>query len=157
MNNYFKKYESTKDLHRELTNIFLLVTETSYYNYCYCNKLSDKRRECGLCSLCHFLFHNNNIMDGLSPEKFLQLNHDNRSKLNEFVSKISPFFDRMDFEDKSSLEFFDNQYSWSMRDYSTGTYHSMTLSEIIENDKEFVKRNPQLFDADFLKKIDYTT
>ena len=43
-----------------------------------------------------------------------------------------------------------------MRDYSSGTYHSMTLNEIIENDKEFLKRNPQLFDADFLKKIDYT-
>ena len=78
-----------------------------------------------------------------------------RSKLDMFVSKISPFFDRMEREDKNSLEFFDNEYSWSMRDYSSGTYHSMTLDEIIENDKEFLKRNPQLFDADFLK-IDYT-
>ena len=155
MNNYFKKYESTKDLHRELTNIFLLATEQSYYSYCYCDKLTDKR-ECALCSLCHFLFHNNNLMDGLPPEKFLQLNYDNRSKLDIFVSKISPFFDRMEHEDKSSLEFFDNEYSWSMRDYSSGIYHSLTLSEIIENDKVFLKNNPQLFDAEFLKKIDYT-
>ena len=107
MNNYFKKYESTKDLHKELTNIFLLATEQSYYNYCYCDKLDKKKecalslfklgkkKECGLCSLCHFLFHNNNLMDGLPPEKFLQLNYDDRSKLDMFVSKISPFFDRM--------------------------------------------------------------
>ena len=65
-------------------------------------------------------------------------------------------FDRMEHEDKSSREFFDNEYSWSMRDYSSGIYHSLTLSEIIENDKVFLKNNPQLFDADFLKKIDYT-
>ena len=62
----------------------------------------------------------------------------------------------MEREDKSSLEFFDNEYSWSMKDFRSCTYHSLTLTEIIENDKEFVKRNPQLFDADFLKKIDYT-
>ena len=62
----------------------------------------------------------------------------------------------MKCEDKNSLDFFDNEYSWSMRDYRSYFYHSMTLTEIIENDKEFVKRNPQLFDADFLKKIGYT-
>ena len=95
-------------------------------------------------------------MDGLPPNKFLQLNYDNRSKLDEFAVKILSFFDRMERDDKKSLEFFDNEYSWSMRDYSSCTYHSLTLTEIIENDKEFLKNNPQLFDADFLKKIDYT-
>ena len=156
MSKYFEEYKTTGELHRELTNILLLATEESNFNYCYCGKFNDKEKKCGLCSLCNFLFHNNNLMDGLPPEKFLQLNHDNRDKLNEFVSKISPFFDRMEREDKSSLEFFDNEYSWSMRDFRSYTYHSMTLDEIIENDKEFLKRNPQLFDADFLKKIDYT-
>ena len=169
MNKYFKKYESTKDLHKELTNIFLLITENSYYSYCYCDKLDEISacglrsflkflfyKECGLCSLCKFLYQKN-LMDGLPPEKFLQLNYDNRSKLRMFASKISPFFDRMEREDKSSLDFFDNQYSWSMKDYSYGcTYRSMTLDEIIENDKVFLKNNPQLFDADFLKKINYT-
>ena len=153
MNKYFKKYKSTKDLHRELTNIFLLITEQSYYSYCYCNKLS-KKKECALCSLCHFLFHNNNLMDGLPPERFLQLNYENRSKLDMFATKISPFFDRMKHENKNSLEFFDNEYSWSMRDHTC--YRRMSLTEIIENDKEFLKDNPQLFDVDFLKKIDYT-
>ena len=156
MNNYFKKYETTKELHKELTNILLLATEESNFNYCYCDKFSDKKTKCGLCSLCHFLFHNNNLMDGLPPKKFLQLNYENRSKLDMFVSKISSFFDRMEREDKHSLEFFDKEYSWSMKDYSSCTYHSMTLTEIIEDDKKFVKNNPQLFDADFLKKIDYT-
>ena len=156
MNKYFKEYEHSNNLHRELTNILLLATEESNFNYCYCDKFTDKRTKCGLCSLCHFLFHNNNLIDGLPPKKFLQLNCDNRVKLDEFVIKISPFFDRMEREYERSLEFFDKEYSWSMKDYSSCTYHSMTLTEIIEDDKKFVKNNPQLFDADFLKKIDYT-
>ena len=156
MNKYFKEFKSTNDLHKELTNILLLTIEESNFNYCYCDKLTEKITSCGLCSLGYFLFHNNNLMDDLPPKKFLQLNYDNRAKLDEFTIKISPFFDRMECEEIRSLEFFDKEYSWSMKDYYSCTYYSMTLTEIIENDKEFVKNNPQLFDADFLKKIDYT-
>ena len=154
MNKYFKEYESTEGLHKELTNILLLATEESNFNYCYCDKFTDKRK-CDLCSLCHFLFHHNNLIDGLPPKKFLQLNYDNRAKLDEFAIMISSFFDRMELNDKRSLEFFNKEYSWTLKDYSSCTYHSMTLTEIIEDDKKFVKNNPQLFDADFLKKIDY--
>ena len=143
------------NLHKELTNILLLAMEESNFNYCYCYKFTDKGTKCDLCSLCHFLFHNNNLMDGLPPKKFLQLNYENRVKLDEFVIKISSFFDRMELNDKRSLEFFDKEYSWSLRDYSSCTYYSMSLTEIIEDDKKFVKNNPQLFDVDFLKKIDY--
>ena len=116
MNKYFKEYKSTNDLHKELTNILLLATEESNFNYCYCYKFTDKGTKCDLCSLCHFLFHNNNLMDGLPPKKFLQLNYENRVKLDEFVIKISPFFDRMELNDKRSLEFFDKEYSWSLKD-----------------------------------------
>ena len=91
-------------------------------------------------------------MDGLQPRKFLQLNYDNRVKLDEFFIKISPFFETMELNDKRSLDFFNKEYVWSLKDYSSATYHSMTLTEIIESDKKFVKNNPQLFDADFFKK-----
>ena len=70
MNKYFEKYESTAELHRELTNILLLATEESNFNYCYCDKFTDKITKCGLCSLSNFLFHNNNLMDSLPPNKF---------------------------------------------------------------------------------------
>ena len=127
MNKYIE-YDSTSDLHKELTNILLLPTEESNFVYRYCHKLSDKRAKCDLCALCHFLFHYNNLMDGLLPKKFLQLNYDNRVKLDEFASKILPFFKRMELNDKNSLDFFGKEYSWSMKDYSSATYHSMTLT-----------------------------
>ena len=106
MNKYFLKYESTSDLHRELTNILLLATSESNFTYCYCN---GKGTKCDLCALFYFLFDDNNSMDGLSPERFLQLNYQNRPKLDEFATKISPFFDRMELNDKRSLEFFDKE------------------------------------------------
>ena len=43
------------------------------------------------------------------------------------------------------------EYEWVLKDYSTATYHTLTLTEIIDCDKEFVKNNPNLFDKEFLK------
>ena len=148
----FIRYNSTSELHKELTNILLLATEDSNFFYCYCDKFSETRSKCDLCALCEFLFDDDNLMDGLPPKKFLQLNYDNRVKLEEFASKISPFFKRIERNDRRALEFFDKEYVWTLKDYSSATYYSMTLTKIIENDKDLVKNNPQLFDIDFLKK-----
>ena len=147
----FIRYNSTSELHKELTNILLLATEDSNFFYCYCDKFSETRSKCDLCALCEFLFDDDNLMDGLPPKKFLQLNYDNRVKLEEFASKISPFFKRIERNDRRALEFFEKEYVWTLKDYSSATYYSMTLTEIIENDKDLVKNNPQLFDIDFLK------
>ena len=62
-----------------------------------------------------------------------------------------PFFERMEHYDKRSLDFFNKEYEWVLKDYSTATYHTLTLTEIIDSDKEFVKNNPKLFDKEFLK------
>ena len=85
---YFLKFESTSELHKELTNIFLLATEDSNLFYCYREKGG---RKCDLCDLCYYLFHNNNLMEVLPPKKFLQLNYDKREKLEEFADKIFHF------------------------------------------------------------------
>ena len=58
----------------------------------------------------------------------------------------------MEYHDKQSLDFFNREYEWVLKDYSTATYHTLTLTEIIDSDKEFVKNNPKLYDKDFLKK-----
>ena len=144
------KFESTSELHKELTNILLLATEDSNFFYFFCVK--DAGRECDLCALCHFLFDDNNLMEGLPPRKFLQLNYANRDKLDKFTDKTFPFFERMEQFDKRSLDFFNREYEWCLKDYFTATYHIMTLAEIIESDKEFVKHNPKLFDREFLKE-----
>ena len=148
----FIKYNSKSELHRELTNILLLATEDSKYFYCYCDKFSEMKSKCDLCSLCEFLFDDNNLMDGLPPKKFLQLNYNNRLKLEEFADKIFPFFKRIQLNDERALEFFYKEYSWSLKDFSSGETYAMSLDEIIENDIGLVKNNPDLFDVNFLKK-----
>ena len=148
----FLKFESTSELHKELTNILLLATEDSCFFYCYCSKMSDGIK-CDLCDLCHFLFDDDNLMEGLPPKKFLQLNYADRQKLDDFADKIFPFFERMERNDKRSLDFFNREFEWCLKDYSTATYHTMTLTQIIESDKELVRNNPKLFDKGFLKKV----
>ena len=57
----------------------------------------------------------------------------------------------MECYNKRSLDFFNKEYEWILKDYSTAAYHTLTLTDIIDSDKEFVKNNPKLFDNDFLK------
>ena len=90
-------------------------------------------------------------MEGLPPKKFLQLNYANREKLEEFADKIFPFFERMEYYDKRSLDFFNKEYEWFCKNWGDGTYWTMTLTEIIDSDEEFVRNNPKLFDKEFLK------
>ena len=91
-------------------------------------------------------------MDGLSPKKFIQLNYNNRLKLEEFSNKILSFFKRIQLNDARALKFFHKEYKRSLKDYSDGKTFAITLDEIIESDIDLVKNNPQLFDKDFLKK-----
>ena len=145
----FLKFESMTKLHKELTNILLLATEDSNFFYCYCEK---GRRKCDLCDLYYFLFDENNLMEGLPPKKILQLNFANREKLDDFVDKIFPFFERMEYYDKRSYNFFNKEYKWVCKNWGDGSYWTMTLTEIIDSDKEFVKNNPKLFDKDLSKE-----
>ena len=74
-----------------------------------------------------------------------------REKLENFVNRIFPFFVRMEYFDKRSLDFFNKEYVWSSKNYNDSTYSTLTLTEIIDNDKEFVKNNSKLFDKEFLR------
>lgn len=107
--------------------------------------------KCALCELCSFLFGTDKKIDGLSPKKFLQKNY-NRELLEKIFNLIYPFFKKMNSEDKRSIEFFGKDYCWSLKNYQEGTYSTMTLDEIILDDKIFVCNNPHLFDLDFLKR-----
>ena len=130
----FITYNSTSELHRELTNIVLLCTEDSNsYYYCYSG---EEFGDCNLCKLIDFLFdiEKKNLMDGLSPRSFLARNHNNRSKLEEFSLKILPFFEKMKKDFEPALDFFKQKYHWTSRDRITGKFHDLSFEEVIENE-----------------------
>ena len=127
------KYDSTSELHRELTNIVLLCLEDiNSFFYCYCGEEFD----CGLCDLIMFFANvdDENLIDGLSPRKFLAKNYNNRGKLEEFSLKILSFFQKMEMNHDPSLDFSKKRYHWSSRDRVHGTTHSLTLEEVIESE-----------------------
>ena len=115
----FLKFDTAK-LHRELTNILLIATEESNYHYCYCSRKNNSSK-CTLCRLCSFLYIRTDRSGFI--EKFY---HD-IVKLVKFLNLILPFFKEMYSKDERSLEFFDKEYEWSLRNYQEGTYSTMTL------------------------------
>ena len=156
----FIKYTSTAELHTELTNILLLCTEdSSDFFYCYCEKVQVEKHlekvepKCDLCPLIEFLYdiQDKNLINGLSPKKFLQFNYNNKLKLERFADEILRFFEAIKLNDPEGLDFFNRRYTWSMRNFSSGETYSLTLEEVIENDIELVKYNPHFFDSPVLK------
>ena len=130
MDDIFKKYNTARSLHRELTNILLLCINESNYYYCYC----DKGKHCTLCQFCEY-FPDVKI-ENLSCEKFLQMNYNKKDKLNTVVDLIRPFFDQVKSEKKGALDFFYKEYYWHSRDISTGDIKYVSLDEIIESNKK---------------------
>ena len=63
----------------------------------------------------------------MSAREFLQRNMDDGKKLEQFVDLILPFFKKMSLLNPQSLQFFNQEYSCSRRNYQEGTFSSMTL------------------------------
>ena len=114
----FLKFDTAK-LHRELTNILLIATEESNYHYCYCSQKNNSSK-CALCWLCSFLYirtDRSGFIEGLPSKKFLQKFYNDRVKLVNFLNLILPFFKKMYSKDERSLELFNKEYEWSLRNY----------------------------------------
>ena len=62
----FLKFESTSELHKELTNILLIAINEPAYFYCYCNE----RKKCDLCDLCDYLYGNENLVKVYHQKNF---------------------------------------------------------------------------------------
>ena len=130
MDDVFAKYNTARSLFKELMNIFLLCTYDSNYYYCYCHK--EKQPKCTLCEFCDY-FPDTKIENTLI-KNFLIKNYKKKSQLDEIVNLIKPFFDKIKFESKGSLEFFNKEYYWHSRDILTGTISYVTLDQIIEEE-----------------------
>ena len=81
------------------------------------------------------------LIDNMEVREFLLRNRKNEQKLREFVDLIWTFFQKMAFLNKRSLQFFNDEYRWSMRNYQEGTTSSLTMEEIIESNIELVEFN----------------
>ena len=77
----------------------------------------------------------------MEAREFLLRNRKNIQKLREFVDLTWPFFQKMAVLNKRSLQFFNDKYRWSMRNYQEGTISSLTMKEIIESDIELIELN----------------
>ena len=130
MDDVFAKYNTARSLFRELMNIFLLCTHESNYYYCYCHK--QKQPKCKLCEFCE-RFPDAKI-ENKPIKHFLIENYKEKDQLDKIVHIIKPFFDKVKFENKSSLDFFNKEYYWHSRDILTGTISYVTLDQIIEEE-----------------------
>ena len=128
MDDVFAKYNTAKSLHKELMNILLLCTNESNYYYCYCDK--EKQPKCTLCKFCEY-FPDAKI-ENTPIKNFLGKNYNEKDQLNKVVNLIKPFFDKVQSEDKGSLQFFNKEYYWHSRDIATGTITFVSLDEIID-------------------------
>ena len=133
MDDVFAKYNTARSLFRELMNIFLLCTRDSNYYYCYCHKQKQLK-----CTLCEFCEHFSDVkIENKLIKNFLIENYKEKDQLDKIVNIIKPFFHKVKFENRSSLDFFNKEYYWHSRDISTGTISYVTLDQII--DEEIIK------------------
>ena len=76
----------------------------------------------------------------------MQRNYDNEVKLRQFAELIGPFFKKMSFCKRDSLEFFNQNNRWTHRDYQNAKYYEMSMQEIIDNDRYLIALNgPERF------------
>ena len=139
----FLKFNDVKKLHFELTNIVYIAREKDESWYCFCDEITCccfKQKKCTLCLFCEKLFEKK-LIDNMEAREFLLRNRENEQKLRKFVDLIWPFFQKMAILYKRSLQFFNDEYRWSMRNYQEGTSSSLTMVEIIESNIELVKLN----------------
>ena len=79
---------------------------------CFRNR---RKRFCALCKL-QILFYKNNAFDNMSAREFLDRNSENMQKLNQFSTTIWPYFKKMYFFYRDSLDFFNDDYVWKHRE-----------------------------------------
>ena len=139
----FLKFNNVEQLHFELTNIVYIAREKDESWYYFCDEITCccfKQKKCTLCLFCKEIFKKD-LIDNIEPTELLLRNRENIERLREFVNLIWPFFQKMVILNKRSLQFFNDEYRWSMCNNQEGTTSSLTMKEIIKSNIKLVELN----------------
>ena len=134
LKNYILSKQTLYILQEKKTNLGILFVMKSLV------VALNKTKKCSLCLFCEKMFKKH-LTDNMEAREFLLRNKKNEQKLREFVDLIWTFFQKMAFLNKRSLQFFNDEYRWLMRNYQEGTTSSLTMEEIIECNIELVELN----------------
>ena len=116
------------------------------YHECCCFPLikcffrQRRTRFCTVCKMQSFLYKKDAI-DGMCVLEFLDRHSEHIVKLNKLAKLIWPFIRKIYFLRGDRLEFFDDEYVWTHRDWNTFEISRVSLREIIEYDKELIRLN----------------
>ena len=148
-------FNDVVELHFTLMNIAMLVREKyeeggyhcfcdSCYNCCCLSfiKCCFKKRS-GYCTLCKIqsFFYKRDAVENMSVMEFLDRNSSDKKKLKQLPELIWPFIRKIYFLLRDHLEFFDQEYVWTHRDWNTFEVSELPLREIIEYDKHLIELN----------------
>ena len=130
----FIKFDNAKELFRELYNVCLLFKETDHFYYCYCRTTRSQIVKCNLCKF-------DDLFDNKSHERFLLTHRNDMDKLQTYVDIYWQFVQKISKEDKNALNFLNQDYVWSFRDYRNQISMRSTIEEIIEHNEELISAN----------------
>ena len=130
----FIKFDNAKELFRELYNVCLLFKETDHFYYCYCRTTRSQIVKCNLCKF-------DDLFDNKSHERFLLTHRNDMDKLETYVDIYWQFVQKISKEDKNALNFLNQDYVWSFRDYRNQISMRSTIEEIIEHNEELISAN----------------
>ena len=129
---FYKKKGDIVKFHFDLSNCLDLIIEDYQQGsiYCFCDKI---KKECSLCK----------IQPAFEKEKKnglerLVVFHHEVKMLTKIADEIFPFLKECFELDIWSLDFFNKEYSWSLRCYD-GTYSCLSLQDIIDYGEHMYK------------------
>ena len=82
-----------------------------------------------------------NLIEGCCAKEFLERNSESIKNLKRFANKTWPLIKKVFLVTKKNIEFLDDEYRWSHRDWNTFEKCSLFLKEIIEYDKYLIELN----------------
>lgn len=130
----FIKFANAKELFRELYNVCLLFKEKDHFYYCYCRTTRSQIVKCNLCKF-------DDLFDDKSYEKFLLTHRNDIEKLQTVVDIYWEFIQKISKEHRTALDFLNQDYVWTFRDYRNHIEMRSELNEIIEHNEELISAN----------------